>query len=544
MLQARLSRLPAGARAVLCAASIYGGVFWQSSVTALLIEEETTAVETWLPHLVRLELVSRHKESRLPGDVEYGFRHDLLREAAYGLLRDEDRVLGHLLAAQYLEAAGEREALALAEHYQRGGAAESAARWFQRAAEQALDANELQAAQQRAQRALAAGAMGKARGQLHGLLATCAYWLRDDGETRRCAERALDFLSPGSADWYVSAAHLLVSSGRLRDFATVTRWLQIVLAAQPEADAIAALSLCLSRTGFMFMLQGRIDEMKQIAEELARRAADLPESEPVALAQLHHFRSGYSAITGDAASSLHHLEKTIEYFDRAGDQRNALLERSNLACSYIEVGMFARGEQLCRENLVACEQAKARPARTLSLLMLGYGLTFTPAHRTEARRVLQEAIGESHALGNARYESWATTALCRLHHLESRFADAEIQARAAIALMVAMPTFQAWPLGWLVRALVRMGRLEEALRCSEEAMSKLKASGGYIMDVSVPPLAQIEVLQALGRHDAAQEAIRSAKRRLWRRIERIADPTLRAHFLAHPENAQILAFAD
>ena len=38
------------------------------------------------------------------------------------MLTDEDRMLGHALAAEWLEARGERDDLLIADHYERGGA--------------------------------------------------------------------------------------------------------------------------------------------------------------------------------------------------------------------------------------------------------------------------------------------------------------------------------------------------------------------------------------------------------------------------------------
>ena len=54
------------------------------------------------------------------------------------MLTDDDRALGHRLAGEWLEQAGRSDAMALAEHFQRGGEPARAVRWYQRAAEQAL----------------------------------------------------------------------------------------------------------------------------------------------------------------------------------------------------------------------------------------------------------------------------------------------------------------------------------------------------------------------------------------------------------------------
>jgi len=119
MLQARIQRMPPGARRVLRAASIFGQTFWRRGVLHLLgIEQEAAddTVDRWLEFLLVAEVIERHRESRFSGDDEYGFRHALMRDAAYGLLTDEDRKLGHGLVGLYLEQAGEPDPAVLAGH--------------------------------------------------------------------------------------------------------------------------------------------------------------------------------------------------------------------------------------------------------------------------------------------------------------------------------------------------------------------------------------------------------------------------------------------
>src|SRR5690606_23396706 len=130
----------------------------------------------WLDDLVRREVIAPAPSSRLPDQREYTFRHALLRDGAYELLTEDDRKLGHLLAGDWLVRAGEQDGLVLAGHFDRGGDAERAVQWYRRAAEQALDGNDLAAVIERAERAVAAGASGEALGELRGLQATAAYW--------------------------------------------------------------------------------------------------------------------------------------------------------------------------------------------------------------------------------------------------------------------------------------------------------------------------------------------------------------------------------
>lgn len=119
MLQARILRMTAGARRILRIASLFGDTFWRGGLLYLLGLDKTTdqrAVDPWLEELMAAEMINPHAESRFPGDREYGFRHGLMREAAYGLLTEDDRKLGHALVGLYLEQAGERDAAVLAGH--------------------------------------------------------------------------------------------------------------------------------------------------------------------------------------------------------------------------------------------------------------------------------------------------------------------------------------------------------------------------------------------------------------------------------------------
>src|SRR5262249_2246679 len=138
MLEARLARLPMEARQVLHAASLFGQTFWRGGVARVLEGVPgAVQVEAGLRVLVGAELVERHRQSRLSGAAEYGFRHALMREAAYGLLTEKDRLLGHRLAGEYLERAGEQDPLVLIDHYQRGNEIERTVPLYLRAAQAA-----------------------------------------------------------------------------------------------------------------------------------------------------------------------------------------------------------------------------------------------------------------------------------------------------------------------------------------------------------------------------------------------------------------------
>ncbi len=131
MVQTRLERIDPLVRRALRAASVLGDVFWRGIVAQMVGVDLTNA---W-PLLVKTEICVRHRESRFPGDEEYAFRQALVREGAYGLLTEKDREIGHRLAGELLERAGETDALILASHFERGGQGARAAEYYIRGAE-------------------------------------------------------------------------------------------------------------------------------------------------------------------------------------------------------------------------------------------------------------------------------------------------------------------------------------------------------------------------------------------------------------------------
>lgn len=120
LLQQRLHGLPPDARRILCAASIFGDTFWKGGLCAVL-GLPSQSVEEWLLFLCRAEVIERRRQSRLAGEVEYGFRHTQMREVLYQMATVEDRRVGHALAADYLRKMGEEDSFVLAAHDERAG---------------------------------------------------------------------------------------------------------------------------------------------------------------------------------------------------------------------------------------------------------------------------------------------------------------------------------------------------------------------------------------------------------------------------------------
>jgi hypothetical protein len=91
---------------------------------------------------------------------QHVFRHGLLHQAAYAMLSPKEEVNGHFLAGHFLEEQGERDAIVLADHFEKGQKPERAVRWLRVAANQAMEVDDLKAALDRVERGVRLGAQG------------------------------------------------------------------------------------------------------------------------------------------------------------------------------------------------------------------------------------------------------------------------------------------------------------------------------------------------------------------------------------------------
>jgi class 3 adenylate cyclase/tetratricopeptide (TPR) repeat protein len=119
---ARIDALPLDARTALLSAAVIGKTFWRG-----LLEEITTIedVDAALSVLEARELVRRDSSSQLAGEVQFTFKHILIREVAYSTLPRAVRRERHAQLARSVEerfeGAGETLPAILAYHWREAG---------------------------------------------------------------------------------------------------------------------------------------------------------------------------------------------------------------------------------------------------------------------------------------------------------------------------------------------------------------------------------------------------------------------------------------
>ncbi len=140
-ISARIDALPASARAALLHASVMGQTFWRG---VLASAGEIEDVDLALEALEARGLILRRPQSQVLGDVEFGFKHVLIRDVAYGTLPRAARRKLHAATAQAIEKSTTDPAdLAwiLAYHWREAGEVAAAIEYLLAAAERARDAS-------------------------------------------------------------------------------------------------------------------------------------------------------------------------------------------------------------------------------------------------------------------------------------------------------------------------------------------------------------------------------------------------------------------
>jgi tetratricopeptide (TPR) repeat protein len=107
LIGSRLDQLVPPERRVAQHASVVGSVFWPGAVAHL--QDETGAAQNGellqrLEVLEQRDLIREHEDSSVAGEREYGFKHIMIRDVAYGRMPRGRRAQLHLLFADWLEA--------------------------------------------------------------------------------------------------------------------------------------------------------------------------------------------------------------------------------------------------------------------------------------------------------------------------------------------------------------------------------------------------------------------------------------------------------
>jgi len=529
VVSARIDRLDPAARRVLRAASVFGQQFWRGAVATLVGAQRAGDVTAWLDYLVQREIVIKRGRGKFPGDEEYVFRHSLVRDAAYAMLVGEDRVLGHRLAAAWLEEAGERDASTLAEHFDRGQAPDRAITWYLRAAEQALEGNDLDTAIARSDRVIALGAEGRHLASAWQTKAEALKWRGANAEARDAARSAMSASAPGSEGWCAAAGEVAAASGKLGDRQGLVDVAEALLALPAGAGGTARL-VATARMTTQLALVGH----KELVEKLLSRLSGSGASDPAVAGWVLEARAVSAGSAGDPGARVRLADAAAEAFEAAGDLRNACLQRVSVGYAYNEIGAYAEAERALRGALVVAERMGLDNALGTARAQLGRTLARRGAF-DEAREELTRAVESLRAQKNARLAAVATGYVAYVLQRKGDLEGAEREARAAVEALAGVQAMLGDALARVSRVQLARGRSAEALETAKEAMALLDTAGKTAIGEANIRLAHADALAATGDAEGARAAITTAKERVVARSKTLADPDLRRAFLEDVE---------
>ncbi len=534
MLQSRLMRLQPDVRRILRIASVYGQTFWKGVLPA-------EALDSSLGMLIESEIIEQHRESRFANEIEYGFRHMLMREAAYGMLTDSEAKTWHRQASQTLEQLGESDPIVLAEHADRGGDAVRAIPLLLAAARQAFERNDLQGATNCAKRGIACGAKGEQLGSLTTMLALALYWQGEFAAAYEFGMRGFS-LSPQGSFWWCQFVGCMFSVASLMGKQDIMLELIESLAnADPEPAARVSYLEGAAMMSNMSCLYGMVAQAKNIYDCLVRVEKDVAPNDYVARAWSCFGKTWYfRAIAGDPWQTRITATQCLSYSMTAGSQRLIMVGQLCMGIACADLGDIPRSLEHFRALIDFANRMKENTAiLTGQWYMAGVLAHF--GHSTHHPDYLEEASSLMQALSaNAPppYSVIAHAVYAEALLLGGDSQQAEAQIRIAVS---DSPFYQAGILAIFLKILLVQGKLDEARQRSVQAKKLLmKEHAAAYCEVALR-LTCAEILQAAGELESAKAELQEASRQIQRRAKGIDDADAQMRFLSEvPENARTL----
>lgn len=534
MLQARIGRLDSGARRAVRAAAVFGQTFWQGGVATLLgLPTDDAEVKASLAAMVHAELVQPHTSSRFAKESEYGFRHALVRDAAYSLLLATDLASGHRAAGEFLEAAGEPDAAVIAEHFERGGDKPRAAVFFLRAAENNLDRGDNLGALRQVERGLLSSPSFETEGQLRGLESLVQLWLNHYDRISEPAEVAMARLRPGSLAWCRALAPAfnaaLSGPNPGRAFEIVT----LALGTIPDAAA------CVAAVQALWLIQAvlvggmPLPMLQGLSDKIAQIAAQTEATNP-ALRRYVHISRAHIALYCEPRpwTVVTEYGRALDLCAQAGDERVGLL----LSVCFIEWGWMDLGDLAgARARLLAlsARAQKTEDAVTSTTWCLMFAIVLAQsadeADWAQAEEIMTRILTRSG-------ESFLTIACARavltvVAMNRGQFPEAALRSGSVMPSVPLFPRGLLLSVGYHLRALIGLGSYAEAVVVAEQTQTLVSQLGSFGLAEVEFRLAVSETFHAAGNPERAHTELRETLRQIQLRLDDIADPFWKHSYL-------------
>ncbi|MFN2283666.1 MAG: tetratricopeptide repeat protein, partial [Anaerolineae bacterium] len=347
LIMARIDQLLEEARRTLQLAAVVGRTFthellaWLSSAAALMAQAVITHLDSDLAALQRTELV--RERARLP-ELEYIFKHVMVRDVAYESLLLRDRRAYHGLIGQHLEEiyTGQKQEEVyelLAHHYSLSDEREKALDYLLKSGDKARAAYanlEAIAFYRRAETLADELEDVEAQTIIAEGLGDVLFHVGESDEALACYERALTCCADAQrqADLYRRIAVVYEKRGDYEQaLATCAQGIALLPAEAQTSVEMARLLLARTR---IYEQQGQNDRV--LAEGEASLAILQDTTHYPEIAQAHNLL-GLSYRGRQPAKAIEHLENALDILERIGNEYDAARIDNNLAILHYQTDL-------------------------------------------------------------------------------------------------------------------------------------------------------------------------------------------------------------
>lgn len=541
MAQSRLDGLPLQSRVVLRAASLFGGAFWDSAVSAILGNAlPKTELLSRLDELVGEEIIELNVGSVFEGEREYRFRHDLLRAAVYATVLDDDRLTAHRLAAEWLEQVGEKDARIIAEHYEEGGEPLRAVPHLVTSARAAISAGHHDRGHELALRGLECGATGKARGELLMLQALARCYQSRFDEVELVAAEAVEHLEPGEVSWFVAVVELGVAgtygsnpTALIKALWTFQQYDGDLPPLGPVGQAGYLLFTCL-------LVLGKTEDAMALKARFERAAQGAEEKQTVFFGWFREMRV-YASLVGlaDFAEALPNALAACDAFSIAKDEDGYAAALFMLAWAELGAGNFQGAMEACRSTLELATRLENHFVEGWATYVYGVAQLFAGELEAGLETLSIYADSKNNVL-RACVKTGVAIGLMESRELE--MAGGALQE--ALDLTGFAPLVKGYALSVQAELLRRVGGgpepLQRALAVAREATEHIDVHGCSCVYRPYLDFAHVHLARELGLEDEAKARLQKTKKRLLHDAAQLDEFARRESFLAAPSTRMIL----
>jgi len=413
VLMARIDRLQKEAKRVLQMAAVIGRIFLYRVLSAIALEE--LELEKHLITLQREEMI--RERARLP-ELEYIFKHELTREAAYNSLLKKERRIFHHQVAEALEQLFadriEEQVELLAYHWERAGETEKAINYLLQAGDRARRLGASLEAIDFYQLALQKAPQGAVELQhIHESLGDV--YLVNLSRHDEALEHYKSFLAlTESEEDLARGARKVAGVYMLRgDLTEAQKYYETALARLSSLPPIAEASRVRFGLSFLFVSRNQLEEATQHAGaslEISRQIADTR-----GLADANKVLGVIATQQGDMEAACKYDERSLELYRELGDLPRTAQACNNVGDSYRLLGRMDRALEHLNEGLEVARRIgntrdEALLLMTLAEVSLDQGQWKTAIAHLERALPLAEESGvatrliEVHWIIGAAYE--------------------------------------------------------------------------------------------------------------------------------------------